>query len=150
MTEHILKGRRIRGLTLIRPWLWAFLHGGKRCENRTWRPPETIVGGYLALHSGLKFDRGTALAMRDGLYGARAKMVPLEDGEHPSGVIGAVARLTGYHLHADDYPSDYEFGPVVWRTPVVFPLPKPVPCRGAQGLWKLPDDVFEAVARQVP
>jgi len=29
-------------------------------------------------------------------------------------------------------------------------LPEPVPCRGAQGLWKIPLGVFDAIKAQWP
>ena len=45
----------IRGLSLTRPWPFAFVNGPeplqKRVENRSWKPPQFIIGNYLALHA---------------------------------------------------------------------------------------------------
>lgn len=151
--EHTLNGRRVRGLTLWRPWPWTFTHADKRVENRSWKPPDTIVGGYLALHAGLKFDSHACLGMQNGEFGAAAVRIDPREGAHPHGVIVAVARLEGFHMSAGQgrLPGDdlWEFGPYVWRTPNVQRLSTPVDCKGAQGLWKLPQDVFEAVAAQI-
>ena len=35
-----------------------------------------------------------------------------------------------------------------WRFGRVFALPEPVPCKGAQGLWRVPDDVAARVRAQ--
>lgn len=40
-------------------------------------------------------------------------------------------------------------GPIGWVLADVIALPEPVPCRGAQGLWTLPDDVERRVMAQV-
>lgn len=36
-----------------------------------------------------------------------------------------------------------------WELDDVRPLPDPVPCRGALGLWRLPEDVEKAVREQL-
>lgn len=155
MTESILHGRRIRGLTLWRPWPWAFTHADKRVENRPWPAPRWIVGGYVALHAGKTFDKDAARDMHDHCYTAAADNVPTDPAAHPDSVIVAVARVTGCHVHIGAPPKGTEpipwaFGPYVWELPDVVTLGEPVPCRGAQGLWKLPPDVLERVAAQMP
>jgi hypothetical protein len=51
----------IRGLSLWRPWPWAFLNGPedrrKRIENRGWAPPKWMTGQYLALHAAQHWDK---------------------------------------------------------------------------------------------
>ena len=43
--------RQIKGLSITQPWASAIVLGSKRIENRTWRPPEDMMGEYLALHA---------------------------------------------------------------------------------------------------
>ena len=62
-----LRGMPIRGLTLWRPWPWAFTHADKRVENRPRKPPAYMIGGYLALHSGKHFDHSALVAMQEGM-----------------------------------------------------------------------------------
>lgn len=147
-TEHILNGRRIRGLTLWRPWPWAFTHADKRVENRPWKPPSLILGGYVALHAGLRFDQGACANMHNGLFGPAAAAIDHRMSAHPSGLIVAVAKVTSFHPH-EGKPNGWEFGPYVWHLPVVSVLPTPVRCKGAQGLWRLSAGVFAEVQEQL-
>ncbi len=143
----------IRGFTLWRPWLWCFTHAGKRIENRSWKPPATIIGGYLALHNGNKWDESAFLNMRQGEFGLAAKMVP-DTIKHVAGQIEAVAYLSGYFRKGDmfehEQESPYAFGPYCWRTPNVYRLDEPVPHRGAQGLWTLEDRALARIREQLP
>lgn len=128
---------RIRGLTLIRPWAWAIACAGKDVENRTWEPPRAMVGGWLAIHAGKKWDQDAA----DSIANTFGVEVPGET-EQPSGVIIAVARLAAV---VRDSESPWFGGPVGWTLDQVVQLPTPVACRGAQGLWMLPESVLERV-----
>ena len=40
----------MHALTLRHPWVWAVAHLGKRIENRTWEPPEDLIGKHIAIH----------------------------------------------------------------------------------------------------
>ncbi|QQR47709.1 hypothetical protein JKA73_17385 [Myxococcus xanthus] len=128
---------RIRGLTLIRPWAWAIACAGKDVENRTWEPPRAMVGGWLAIHAGKKWDQDAADSIAD-TFGIK---VPGES-EQPSGVIIAMARIAGV---VRDSESPWFCGPVGWTLDQVVQLQTPVACRGAQGLWTLPEPVLERV-----
>lgn len=46
----------IQALTLHRPWDLAIVHGPKRIENRSWKPPLHLIGDRLVIHAGKKFD----------------------------------------------------------------------------------------------
>lgn len=144
-----LEGREIRGLTLHRPWPWAFTHADKRVENRTWPPPDHILDGWIALHSGQQYDLGAEVRMATGDFGAAAEACPLGDDKHLSGVITAVALLD--HFEPRLAPTDpWAFGPFCWHFCEVWVLPRPVPCKGARGLWRLRQDTFEAIAAAWP
>jgi hypothetical protein len=128
----------IRGLTLIRPWGWAIAHGGKDIENRTWKPPANMMGQWLAIHSGKKYDEAAASWIEDLTI---TPPIP-EDAEDQSGVIVAVARLAEVRTESPGNP--WFVGPVGWVLRDVQPI-DPVPCKGAQGLWPLPPDVLTLV-----
>jgi len=149
--RQLLWGAPVRGLTLTRPWPWAFEHAGKRVENRGWAPPAYIIGGTVALHAALGFDYGALEKFVSGQFGVEASKVPTDPKAHPAGVVFALARVRGhYMLDAGDRNHDrWAFGPEVWQLPEYISLPEPVPCRGYQKLWKLPPDVFDAVREQV-
>ena len=140
----------IRGLTLYRPWAWAICHAGKRIENRGRRPPIPI-GSFLVIHAGKMLDEES----RQHLI-ARYLNVPSDGG--PQGIV-AVAKLV-YCFDGDtdklvdllgeaeatiqlrDWLSDDGFG---WVLSDVVVFPRPIPCRGAQGLWPIPGDLLSVV-----
>jgi hypothetical protein len=127
----------IRGLTLIRPWAWAVAYAGKDIENRTWEPPAAMRGAFVAIHAGKKWDEDAALGIELDL-GLR---VPDEE-DHPSGVIVAVARLAGVQHEAGG--NRWFCGPVGWQLRDVVRI-DPVPCKGAQGLWTIPEPTLVLV-----
>lgn len=126
------KQSELRALTLWRPWPHAILYGGKRLENRPWKPWERIIGHFIALHAGMKYDTDAAVAMRElELYD------PPADKWCPKGVIVGVARVTGYVEESD---SPWFSGPFGWTLDDVVPFLAPVKAKGMQGLWLVDEE----------
>ena len=158
----------MRGLTFWRPWSDAIVRGPKRVENRSWPPPERMLGKIIAIHAGKKYDKGD-WPMPEG-YSAPSP------GDSPEGIVG-VARILGaldargrehtgfapkrrilqslavdgdagelarrlYELDDDPWWA----GPCGWLLDDVVAI-DPVPVKGAMGLWTLPPDV-ERVVRE--
>lgn len=145
--------RRMRALTLWRPWTDAILYAGKRIENRPWKPWPDVIGDVIALHAGLRYDVSGARWMEEaGLY------VPPGPDDSPKGIVGLV-RVTGWResnpiLFSEPEPDDPWFsGPYGWELDdEVTKLAEPIPCKGAQGLWYLPDlamERLEGMGREV-
>lgn len=131
-------------VTLWRPWAWAMAHGSKRVENRGTPLLRPALGGWLALHAGKTWDYDGAAK----ILGVHPEM-PRSAGEHPVGIV-AVARVRCEYCDPSGLPDDQRrwfFGPFGYLCDVT-PLPRAVPCRGAQGLWPLPPDVLAAVRSQ--
>lgn len=136
----------IRGLTLLRPWPWAFLNGPehkqKRVENRTWHPPKGT--DWIALHSGKGWDASGFDFIHD-----TTRLAAPADPDHPSSQIFAICRLEGvFELRpeeginvdfalVDPSISLWAFGPYCWVLSDFVPLVNPIVCSGAQGLWKV-------------
>lgn len=118
----------IRGLSLTRPWPYAILRLGKRIENRTWRPPQYIIGNYIALHAAKSWDNDDAAWIED-LTGHR--LPPKSDHQHS--VIVGVARVTGFVSHGSGEipPGQHQwfFGPYGWLLDGIVEGGTP-PCRG--------------------
>jgi hypothetical protein len=149
----------MRALTLHAPWAYAVAHLEKRVENRSQPPPRTVLGKRIAIHAGL--------AEKPAEWTAIAKCIGLPDGKWTGpmatrGAVVATAFVYGWMRSPSDWHtvdglpprmgrhvgSPWFVGPVGWLLTQVVTLPEPVPCRGAQGVWFLPADVAEAVARQ--
>lgn len=132
--------KTIRGLSLTRPWPFAFLHAGaetepKLIENRSWPPPPFIVGGYLALHAAKSWDEGD----REWIEHMTGLSVP-RNRDSPHSQIFAVCRVAGYAENSLDVrvPVNQRmwfFGPYGWLLDEFVELVEPVPCVGAQKLW---------------
>lgn len=135
----------IRGLSLTRPWPYAFLLPPsprgvppKRAENRSWPPPRWLVGQHLALHAAQSWSEEDRewIAETTGLY------VPSKS-ESPHGQIFAVCRLACCVESADDArllardQRAWFFGPYGWLVDEFVKLKTPVECKGGQRLWKL-------------
>lgn len=147
---------QIYGLSLSRPWPFAFKHG-KRVENRSWRPAGRYKGAYIALHAAKSYDSEG----RDYIAEATGLDVPTNK-ECPHSVIFAVCRWNGVIIlptpetherglidTGTELASDQEkwfFGPYGWLLENYVELPEPVPCVGARGLWGFGDKPYELAA----
>lgn len=127
----------MKAITLWQPWAWCIAHNDKRIENRGWAPPARIIGERIAIHAGKKFDQEVAdHLLRNGV------IVPEEVA---LGAFVATAMVTGYATTAlDAKRADQSFwwqGPYGWHLEAVVTLPEPLQCKGAQGLWTVPDEI---------
>jgi hypothetical protein len=167
----------MKALTVRQPWCSAITYGDKRVENRSkpiaHRGPLMLHAG-LSVDWDADKEAWVAAGLTPYAPGAqrgawRASL--------PLGAVVAVAELTDCH-HADDCnhicpePEDWDWrtdlpcteheGPCRnhcspwafpdawhWKLANVHPLPEPVPCKGALGLWRLPEDVKRAVTGQL-
>lgn len=150
-------------ITLKHPWPYAIRHWGKRIENRVWAPPvsQLHVGEEFALHGGVY---PTARSLREART-ALAHIRKLRGTDEPwrdpveyliQGIF-AVARLDGLrHPYAEERPDDpllrwHVPGQYGWILRPIWFLREPVPCKGAQKLWRVPPEtLFQIQARMPP
>jgi hypothetical protein len=165
----------VKALTLTQPWATLVATGAKRIETRSW---PTGFRGPLAIHAAKGFPPSAralcieqpfaAALRRAGYHGlgllAPAKVLPL-------GAIIAAVELVDVVRIGDSLPvdvfsrfmvapdegafGDYTPGRYAWLLnpigdPLVRtqPLPEPIPCRGALGLWNVPDDLLPLIDRK--
>ena len=131
----------LHALTEQGPW-GELIASGKDVENRTWPPPKGRVGGLLASHQGQAYDASGAQSVREVL----GLEVPSKD-TFRRGVVVAVTRLAA--VVRDSTSSWAAEGQYHWCLEGTVALPLPVPCKGAQGLWALPPQVFAQVRAQL-
>ena len=155
VTDETIIGIQVRGLTLTRPWSAAF-DCGKNVENRPKRLLKLPL--WLALHSGKGWSQDAWDGLTGGAYGqqaweffSRLKSDPSGTADFPDSVITHLVlcdECIDYRFSSYLESNPWAFGPYCWSAKHVIPL-QPVPCTGKQGLWRLPPDVFAAVADQV-
>ena len=146
-------------LTLKHPWPFAVARLGKDVENRTWRPRGLSVGQWFIIHGGAQpTSKGQAVAIyqeavlliaehgRISAFREHSATDILDDVLDCSGVVAACK--FGGVVTDPASGGDWFEGPIGWRLTDVFVLPEPIACKGAQGLWTLPDDVRAEVRRQ--
>ena len=136
----------MKALTLTPPWAFCITHLGKRIENRTWKPPQSLIGQRFAIHGGKVPD---GLSRRQRLFDL---LCDIED-EHGITVsrpfsevlacFGIVA--TAVLESATTYSLDpwFDGSGYGWNLKDVIVLPEPIPCKGALGLWNVPEEIAE-------
>jgi hypothetical protein len=128
---------------------------GKDVENRAWAPSpgQLKPGEWFAIHGGKWPTSEDDLLDLQSLAGdlARANVGKLPGGDATlldvmkfSG-IAIVCQFRGTVTRSD---SPWFEGPIGWLLSSVVVLPEPVPIKGKQGLWELPDDVLAEVRRR--
>jgi hypothetical protein len=141
-------------LTLHRPWCWSIVAPWrpnrqdlevKDLENRTWPPWESIVGHYIAIHSGATWDSKAADDLRLMDY-------PVPDkADWTGGRIVGLVRVTGHVVEgsAEALMSMWFCGPVAWTLaePKVFGRSRATYWRrfGPASVWRVRLPTHEAV-----
>lgn len=136
----------MRAISIHQPWANAILYQGKTVENRTWAP---LYRGKIAIHASKskksyddmppeiwRVDYGCELPKWDTL---------------PIGCLVGVATFTRcfdfYNPDDEKNISEQEMkwacGPLCWVLKDVIPFKVPMPYRGAQGLFEVPDSIIE-------
>ena len=150
----------LRALSIRQPWAWAIATQEKDVENRSW---QTHYRGLIAVHASRRLDEDAVIpapAAAEALQVLRAEVTLAHrltpSAEHMRlGRIVAVAEITGCH---EDGECEREWGfcsPWAqrfqwhWQLSGVRPLAEPVPCKGALGLWRVPDDIESAIRAQL-
>jgi hypothetical protein len=132
----------MRALTLKAPWGTAIATLGKDVENRTWKPPASIIGQRIAIHQGVGVAR-EGLRMLEKKYGAL---------EYEAGVIVCTAVVLGWvdddGNHSDSLTareakrarrSKWYQGSVGWVLGSVRRPRVRVKAKGMLGVWSLPN-----------
>lgn len=155
----------MKALTLWPEWLPAICHMNKTVENRTWCPPDSLIGQRFALHAGKNIGGGS---VRNGIYwlvttareaGWTIAYQPghLANGvKHPPAlhyrptvitganqqgkvvpiVTGAVVATAVLSAVTDDFDSPWAMKDQWhWQLADLEILPEPIPATGRQGLW---------------
>jgi hypothetical protein len=151
----------MKALSIRQPWTAMIVHGQKRIENRSRR---THYRGLIALHASGKDRWDPASQSSDVVYEEWCRLgwagTPNRDGEYITyGAVLGVAEIVDV--------CDARLQPLFsserrcqcsrwaassqahWHLANVRVLAEPVPCKGALGLWTLPNDVEAAVVAQL-
>lgn len=129
----------LRALSIKQYWLHAILNFGKEIENRTWKPPQWVVGQRIALHASKTVDPGSAAAIKRIAKLSSKKMLEIDA---PFGAILATARVEDFVTQSN---SRWFAGPYGWILKDVYVLKEPYPCKGALRLWDVPQEIAREI-----
>ena len=125
----------MKALTICQPYAHLILTGEKPVENRTWT---TRFRGPLLIHAGKSrswMDEDDERRYPDIVFGAIVGRVDMVD---------ALSASSVHRLHADLRDNEHVNGPwcFLLRNPVRFE--RPIPYRGAQGFFDVPDSLLSS------
>jgi hypothetical protein len=123
----------MKALSIHQPWASLIIHGPKRIENRSWPTPHR---GTILIHATRRQYQGEDVPGQSGpmVYGS---------------LLGTVDLVDCVPLK---YVADRPFaeGPWCWLLENPRPLKIPIPYRGRQQLWNVPDEVVREPAQLLP
>jgi hypothetical protein len=139
----------MKALSLTQPWASLMALGHKHYETRSWW---TSHRGTLAIQAAKGFPGWAQEFAAEELALGRLTS-PL-----PRGAIVAIVRVVDV-LRTEDaelevsalerHLGDYSPGRYAWKTELLWALREPIACAGAQGIWTVPDAIFEQLRYQV-
>ena len=132
----------MKAISIWQPYATAIAVGTKKIETRSWK---TSYTGPIAIHAAKKWtDVERFFAANEQLSGRLPTNLPL-------GVVVATANLIGCRLAEDVINQigdiermygDYTAGRYAWFLTDVIALASPVPWRGSQRLFEIPDELL--------
>jgi len=158
-TARLLRHRKERAMSdslpthaiSVRPsWAWAIATGHKLFENRTWRLPTSRIATPVYLHASAR-DTPESYADCAAICQSLGVSLPALDSLPSSALLALIefpSRCTTPRA-AVCRSSPWASGPRCWPVRVISALSTPIPCRGALGFWRVPDDVQSAVPRSL-
>jgi hypothetical protein len=152
----------VKAISLWQPWASLWCSNAKVHETRHWRVAVPKTGVWLAVHAARRFEReGLGLALYEVLdrtFGADwARTLPA------GAIVGAVHVTgcyrtedvvccyggwggSGQQAWMDDLAcGNFAAGRFAWKREAFRVLPEPVPWRGRQSLFDVPDEVLAPV-----
>lgn len=141
----------MKAISLWQPWASLWLSPRKVHETRHWQTPHR---GWLAVHAAQRFEKDHPTELAQIL---RAEFGPSWFKDLPTGaLIGMVdivdcipteqLLLPGAIAVEDFHCGNFAPGRFGWKRGAFKRLPAPVPYRGAQSMFSVPDDLLKDAA----
>ncbi len=134
----------VKAISLWQPWASAWVQGLKRNETRSWA---TSYRGWLVVHAAKRWTR----EQRDLLETLPlADLLRMDDRDLPLGAIVGKVYLKGswptdrfFPNHIEGAWGDYSHGRYVWPASEHVEFTDPIPFRGRQRFFDVPDSLLE-------
>jgi len=133
----------MKAITVRQPWAWAIMRGGKDVENRS----RNIAGSYrgpVVIHAGKSHDEDDYYDVQDLLRSG----IDIPD-RMAFGCVLGVVDLVGVHgstnlgCNSPRCVSEWAvLGQMHLELTDPRPFSRPIPYRGALGMWEFPDELL--------
>lgn len=137
----------VKAISLWQPWASLMAMGLKKNETRSWK---TSYRGPLIIHAAKKVIGWPSLTIQ-GLFDDDIAFQPCD---LPRGCLLCKVEMVDcqeigiYNIpfrEIEKELGDYTLGRYMWKTENVNVFEKPIPYRGSQGIFDVPDDVIKNV-----
>jgi hypothetical protein len=157
----------VKALSIMQPWASLIAFGHKAIENRTWRPPTSMIGQRFAIHASKKIDMDALTELHHGMCGwkrenwpyAKPKLFPTS-AIIATAVLGRVVVGDGFMEPAPDDERAFEepwrsiavdqrrwyFGPVGFVLHDVEQFEPIGPVKGALGFWEVGHEAMQTLS----
>lgn len=139
-------------ISLWQPWATLLVYGYKIHETRSW---PTNVRGPVAIHAAKKKDSearwlSTEFPFADALDGTEFNDLPFGCLLGTVQLVDCIPTEVAYpdnwdHGRNDFYFGNFEPGRWAWKCESPTMLSDPIPYKGAQGFFEVPDELFRHV-----
>ena len=128
----------MRAISLWQPWASAIVCGKKTVETRGW---STKYRGIVAIHAAQRWTKEQR-AMCSRYLTVLFHEIPLGELVATAEIVCCVPteQFTPHQL--ESVWGDYGAGRFAWVLDNIQPLEKPIPCKGRQGFFNVPDDLI--------
>ena len=140
----------MKAITLWPEWAYAIQKLGKDGENRSWRLPKSLVGEWIAIHAGVRGVHAAVTSPRwDELraFHDTLRVIGVSGcASNAEDIRGHIVQLARFGNPTQNSGSKWAAGDGQWFWPIVERAEiGPVKCKGAQGLWDVPEDVMQDI-----
>jgi activating signal cointegrator 1 len=139
----------VRALSLTQPWATAIIIGVKQIETRSWY---TSHRRCIAIHAAKGFPGWAkefaatehTLGRLPGRFprGAIIGLATIQDVRRTEALRGSISALERLY-------GDYDAGRWGWVLTDIRALPEPITCKGALGLWAVPQEIMALIKATV-
>ena len=145
----------MKALSIIQPWASLIALGAKKIETRSWR---TEYREPVAIHASKRIPEDCwLLCFEEPFKTALAEFFMGNSIYIPTGSIVAIATIADCipveqispELATEIAFGNYEPGRFAWLLTAVKRFQRPIQCKGAQGLWTVPEEIEERLRGQI-
>lgn len=137
-----------KALSMWQPWASLYGRGYKGFETRNWA---TNYRGPIYIHAAKKPLIEALAGLPADVVQMIGELLPFVPENYPTGCLIARGELVACHRMAlelvreitpvERMLGDWRLGRFAWEIQNMRMLLEPIPCKGAQGLWNVPEGV---------